>query len=155
VTWSASTVGSSTSTSAPLAIPGWIGTPSSGSSISGLVPITVAGGQTLHNATVDFWPASNPSASTTLATGASGGPGATLATLDTTTLANGSYIVRVQATNASGASLSSGTLISVVGENKPGRVTFDVTDFTVPITGEPIKIGRTYDSLDRNTIGDF
>ena len=46
-------------------------------------------------------------------------------------------------------------LITVVGQNKPGRVTFSVTDLTVPVTGMPITIGRTYDSLLRSQSGDF
>ena len=35
------------------------------------------------------------------------------------------------------------------GENKPGRMRAAVKDFTVPLAGIPITIGRTYDSLER------
>jgi len=115
----------------------------------------VGSGLSLTNATVDFWPASNPNAVTTLVTGASGGSGAALATFDTTTLPNGSYVIRLRASGSGGSSLSSGSLVTVVGENKPGRITFDITDLTVPVTGLPITIGRTYDSLERSISSDF
>ena len=136
--------------------PGWIGSPAPNSIVSGSVPITLASkNETLatSSGTVDYWPTANPSAVTTLATGVSGSGGATLATLDTTILANGSYIIRLQGTD-SGVHISE-TLVSVAGTNKPGRVTFTATDLTVPVAGLPITIGRTYDSLNKNQSGDF
>ncbi len=159
--------------------PGWIGSPAPNAIVSGQVPITLASNVTLAtgSGTVDYWPAASSSASsttaplnsanvvasasppptgvTTLATGVSGSGGATLATLDTTTLANGSYIIRLQGTDTSGNQLISETLVSVAGTNKPGRMTFSATDLTVPVAGLPITIGRTYDSLNRNQVGDF
>ena len=134
---------------------GWVGSPASQSTVTGQVPITLASGVTLSSGTVTMWPASNPSAVTTLASNVSGSGGATLATLDTTTLANGSYIIALNGTNSSGAQLNSEVLIAVAGESKPGRVTFSVTDLTVPVSGLPITVGRTYDSLNRNQVGDF
>jgi YD repeat-containing protein len=139
----------------PIATPGWIGSPASQSTQTGSVPITLANGITLSSGTVDYWPTADSSAVTTLATNVSGTGGATLATLDTTTLANGSYIVRLQGTDNTGTQLNSEILLTVAGQNKPGRVTFSVTDLTVPVTGMPITIGRTYDSLLRSQSGDF
>jgi YD repeat-containing protein len=139
----------------PIATPGWIGSPANQSQVSGLVPIILASTVTLQSGTLDYWPTSNPSAVTTLAANVSGSGGTTLATLDTTTLANGSYIVRLQGTDTSNNKLNSQMLVTVVGVNKPGRVTFSVTDLTVPVTGLPITIGRTYDSLLKNQVGDF
>jgi len=46
-------------------------------------------------------------------------------------------------------------MISVVGNNKPGRVTTSVTDLVVPATGLAINIQRNYDSLNAGTSGDF
>jgi YD repeat-containing protein len=92
---------------------------------------------------------------TTLATNLTGTDGATLATLDTTLLANGSYVIGLTGTDSSGTLQASGILITVAGEYKPGRVRFSVTDLTVPLTGLPITIGRTYDSLDRDHSGEF
>ncbi|HEU4766945.1 MAG TPA: Ig-like domain-containing protein, partial [Pyrinomonadaceae bacterium] len=134
---------------------GWIGGPLNNASVTGTVPITVGAGITLTTAKVEYWPASNPAGVTTLAEGVQGGPGATLATLDTTVIANGNYVIRVTATDANGVEQVSQVMITVTGENKPGRITLSVRDLTVPLTGLPITIDRQYDSLERNQIGDF
>jgi RHS repeat-associated protein len=134
---------------------GWIGGPLNGATVTGTVPITVGTGLTLTNAKVEYWPASNPAGVTTLAAGVQGGPGATLATLDTTTIANGNYVIRVTATDSNGQEQVSQVMITVTGENKPGRLTFTITDLTVPVSGLPITIARKYDSLERAQIGDF
>jgi RHS repeat-associated protein/uncharacterized repeat protein (TIGR01451 family) len=139
----------------PLAVPGWIGSPANQSTLTGQVPIRLGSGINLQTGTIDYWPVDDPGALAVLATNVSGGGGSTLATLDTTLLANGSYIIRLQGTNTSGTQVNSGIMVTVQGEYKPGRVRFTVTDFTVPITGLPITIGRTYDSLNRNQVGDF
>ncbi|MCI0714024.1 MAG: hypothetical protein L0154_27965, partial [Chloroflexi bacterium] len=86
--------------------------------------------------------------------------------VDTTLMANGSYIIEAhciydplnlgpQVLGTDQERLYSAIMVTVVGENKPGRVRFSVTDFTVPIAGLPIAVGRTYDSLERNVEGDF
>jgi RHS repeat-associated protein len=139
----------------PAAVQGWIGGPLNGSTVTGIVPITVGAGQTLTEARIEYLPASNPSAVTVLATGVQGGPGATLAALDTTLLANGNYVVRLIATDSNGQELVSQVIITVTGENKPGRMTLVVTDLIVPAAGIPITIKRRYDSLERNLVGDF
>lgn len=137
------------------AVQGWIGTPLNGSTATGIVPITIGADVTLTQATVEYWPATNPSAVTVLAAGAQGGPGATLAALDTTLLANGNYLIRLRAIDSTGQELVSQVTITVAGEYKPGRVMLSVTDLTVPVTGIPITIEREYDSLERNQVGDF
>ena len=139
----------------PPAAQGWIGAPLNGSTATGIVPITVGAGVTLTQGTVEYWPATNPSAVTVLAASAQGGPGTALAALDTTLLANGNYVIRLRATDSNGQTLVSQVMITVAGENKPGRITLSVTDLTVPVTGIPITIEREYDSLERNQVGDF
>jgi len=139
----------------PPVVQGWIGGPANGGTITGRVPITVGAGVILTQATVEYWPASDPAAITTLATGVQGGPGATLATLDTTLIANGNYVIRVTATDSNGQGQISQVMITVTGENKPGRLTFSITDLTVPVSGLPITIARKYDSLERARSGDF
>ncbi len=134
---------------------GWIGGPLNGATVTGSVPITVGAGVTVTTAKVEYWPVSNPAGVTTLAEGVQGGPGTTLATLDTTLVANGNYVIRVTATDANGQEQKSEVMITVTGENKPGRITLSFTDMTVPVTGIPITIQRNYDSLERNQIGDF
>jgi RHS repeat-associated protein len=142
-------------TASPPAVQGWIGAPLNGGSVTGLVPVTVGAGVTLTQWTVEYFPAANPGAVTVLASGTQGAPGATLAALDTTLLANDNYVVVLRATDSTGQELVSQVTVSVTGENKPGRVTITVTDLTVPVTGIPITIEREYDSLERNHVGDF
>jgi RHS repeat-associated protein/uncharacterized repeat protein (TIGR01451 family) len=139
----------------PLAVPGWIKSPANQSAVSGLAPIVLTNTVDLATGTLDYWPSSNPSAVTVLATNLHTNGGATLATLDTTLLANDSYVIRLSGTSTSGVQKDSGVLITVAGEYKPGRVRFSVTDLTVPLTGLPISIERTYDSLERTRVGDF
>ncbi|HKG60485.1 MAG TPA: RHS repeat-associated core domain-containing protein [Pyrinomonadaceae bacterium] len=139
----------------PPVVQGSIGGPLNGATITGSVPITVGAGVTLTNATVEYWPASDPSAVSTLATNVGGGPGTTLVTLDTTLLANGNYVIRVTGTDANGQQQISQVTVTVTGENKPGRLMFRITDLTVPVSGLPITIARKYDSLERAQVGDF
>ncbi|NJP06971.1 MAG: RHS repeat-associated core domain-containing protein [Chloroflexaceae bacterium] len=69
-------------------------------------------------------------------------------------LPNGSYVVRLHGSDGT-TTLDSGILVVVQGHYKPGRVTFHVTDLTIPLQGLPITVGRVYDSLERNEVGDF
>jgi YD repeat-containing protein len=134
---------------------GWIGAPAQQARVTGLVPITVGPGVTVASSTVSVWPARTPGNVTTLATNAAGGPGATLATFDTTTLPNGSYIIDVTGTDSQGNQQANEVLVAVSGDYKPGRVVVDVPEFTVPVAGLPITIGRHYDSLNRDKVQDF
>jgi RHS repeat-associated protein len=151
------TAGQPTATPIPtgIAIPGWIGGPASGSTVSGTVPIILGQGVTLSQGQVVYYPSDNTGDVTVLNPNAQGGPGSTIATLDTTTLASQSYIVQLIGTDSNNNQLTSAILVTVVGENKPGRLTFSVTDLVVPLTGLPIAIGRTYDSLERDQSEDF
>src|SRR5947209_8971538 len=65
---------------------------------------------------------------------------------DGTLLANGAYILRLIATDSNGNAQVTLTTLSVIGENKPGRVTSTVTDLQVPLGGIPItiEIGRAH-----------
>jgi RHS repeat-associated protein len=139
----------------PPVVQGSIGGPLNNASVTGTVPITVGANVTLSDATVEYWPATNPAAVTTVATGAGGGPGTILGSIDTTLLANGNYVIRVTGTDGNGQQTISQVVITVTGENKPGRIAFSVTDMTVPLSGIPITIERSYDSLNRNLNGDF
>jgi RHS repeat-associated protein len=132
---------------------GWIGSPGIGTVVQGQVPITVASGITLTTGTLTFWPTSNPGAITTLNSNTTGS--GTIGTFDGTTLASGGYTIQLNATASSGATQVSQITVSVVGNNKPGRMTSTVTEFKVPLAGIPISITRTYDSLDRGRIEDF
>ncbi len=138
-----------------MVIPGWIGSPAQQATVSGVAPITLAEGITLQSGTLDYWPVNDMTQVHVLATNLSGSGGDTLAYLDTTTLANGSYVIRLQGTDNNNNQQDSGILVTVTGEYKPGRVRFTITDLTIPVVGLPITIARTYDSLERNQVGDF
>jgi RHS repeat-associated protein len=132
---------------------GWIGSPLNGTAVSGIVPITLASGVTIQSgAVLTYYPTNNPGNSTTLPITAESG---TIATLDTTMLANGSYWIQLQATDTSGSLEYSLVMVTVTGNYKPGRVTATVTDLVVPATGLAINIQRTYDSLNAATSSDF
>jgi RHS repeat-associated protein len=147
----------------PLDIPGWIASPAEQSTISGIVPIKLIDGITLTDGALDYWPVDDTSQLKVIAEHVHGNGGetlvlpdnTTLVSLDTTALADDSYIIRLQGTNSDGVQKSSGVLVTVAGEYKPGRVHFTITDLTIPLAGLPIVIGRTYDSLERNRSGDF
>jgi RHS repeat-associated protein len=132
---------------------GWIGQPLSGLTTQGQIPITVAPGITLTSGTLEYWPTSNP-ADVHVINGNTTGSG-TIGTFDATTLASGGYTIQLQATASNGTQQTSLIVVSVIGDNKPGRVTFTVTDLKVPLAGMPIAISRTYDSLNRDKSGDF
>jgi RHS repeat-associated protein len=132
---------------------GWIGGPLNGTVVQGQIPITVSAGINLTSGTLQYWPTSNPSDVHTI-NGNTTGSG-TIGVFDATTLANGGYTVQLQATASNGTRQTSVIALSVVGENKPGRVVLSVTDLKLPLAGIPISITRTYDSLKRDTVQDF
>ncbi len=134
---------------------GWIGAPAQRARVTGLVPVTVAAGVTIASSTVSVWSVKTPGNVITLATNAAGGPGATLATLDTTELPNGSYIIDVVGSDDHGNQQDNEILVAVAGDYKPGRLVVDVPEFTVPVAGIPIAIGRHYDTLDKDKVQDF
>jgi RHS repeat-associated protein len=132
---------------------GWIGQPLIGTVTQGQLPITVASGITLTSGTLEYWPTSNPS-DVHVINGNTTGSG-TIGTFDGTALANGGYTIQLNATASNGSQLTSVIVVSVIGDNKPGRVIFSATDLKMPLAGLPITITRTYDSLKKGTSGDF
>ena len=132
---------------------GWIGSPKDGAVVSGIVPITVASGETLQGGTLTFYPASDPTNVTVLNSNTTGS--GQIGSLDTTSLANGTYWITLQATDSGANTSYNLALITVEGNYKPGRVTSTVTDLVVPAKGLAINIQRTYDSLNASTSSDF
>src|SRR5262249_26256391 len=65
------------------------------------------------------------------------------------------YILRLVATNAGGKTATVDTNFSVMGDLKLGNFTLSFTDLTVPVSGIPITVTRTYDTLQAGTSGDF
>ncbi len=139
----------------PITTQGWIGAPAQQATVKGLVPVTIAAGVTVASGSVSYWSTRSPNDVHVLTSNASGGPGATLATLDTTTLLNGAYVIDVNGIDSSGHAQQNAVIVTVAGDYKPGRVVVDVPEFTIPVAGIPIAIGRRYDSLTRGLVGDF
>ena len=132
---------------------GRIGSPLYGSTVSGVVPITVAPGVNLQSGTLIYYPANNINNVTVLNANTTGS--SQIGVLDTTTLINGSYWIQLQSTQTNGQSEYDLVLLTVAGNYKPGRVTTTVTDLVVPATGLAISIQRNYDSLNAAISSDF
>jgi RHS repeat-associated protein len=132
---------------------GWVASPAYGSTVTGIVPITLAPGVSLQSGILVYYPATNANSVTVLNANTTGS--GQIGTLDTTVLANGTYWIQLQATDTNGETQYSLVLVTVAGNYKPGRVTATVTDLVVPATGLAINIQRTYDSLNAATSGDF
>jgi RHS repeat-associated protein len=140
---------------------GWLDGISNPQLVTGQLPVNLIPGETLTSGTLLLYPVNNtsgvieldPNRAITLKSPTTGS--GTLATIDTTLLANGPYYILLQATDTTGKTMSSGMSIVVGGDYKPGRVTTTVTDLVVPAPGLPIQISRTYDSLVRSTSSDF
>ncbi|MCA9889521.1 MAG: hypothetical protein KC546_14170, partial [Anaerolineae bacterium] len=114
-----------------------------------------AGASTLTNVGVFYWRTNNRNQYWTLAELETAAGGDTVATFDTTIVANDTYAIQVTGTDDTGEIVACAVVVSVSGENKLGRVALDTTDFVVPIVGLPITIGRRYDSLERDIERDF
>src|SRR5262249_20866242 len=78
-----------------------------------------------------------------------------LGKLDPTLLANDNYVLRLTATNAGGHTATAETPFSVMGNLKLGDFTLAFTDMSVPVSGIPITLTRTYDTLQAGTSADF
>jgi RHS repeat-associated protein len=79
----------------------------------------------------------------------------TLGILDPTILANDSYILRLSATDAGGNRSTLDTTVDVAGQLKLGNFQLSFTDLEIPVSGIPITLTRTYDTLTTNTRNDF
>jgi RHS repeat-associated protein len=78
-----------------------------------------------------------------------------LGKFDPSLLENDSYRIRLTAFDTSGLGSSVEDEISVAGNLKLGNFKLSFTDLTVPVTGIPINVVRTYDTLTANTRDDF
>lgn len=92
---------------------------------------------------------------TTISTGTSQVNNGVLGTFDPTMLQDGSYDLRLIATNTGGLNSEADVTVDVSGILKLGNFSVSFTDLTVPVAGIPITVTRTYDSLTANQSGDF
>jgi RHS repeat-associated protein len=147
-----------TDTSAPVVA---ISTPAPNSQgvITVTSPVEVTGQATdavhLLSWTLDEAPL-NSSTFTTIATSTTPvNAGGNLSLFDPTNLADGAYTLRLTAWNAGGKVSTTSVTVNVNGTLKLGNLHLAFNDLTVPVSGIPITITRTYDSLNANTSSDF
>src|SRR5947207_15994248 len=123
---------------------GWIASPTHQATLTGQVPIVLSDTVTLVSGTVSYWPIATPSDVHLIDNHAHGTPGATIATLDTTTLKNGVYVLDLTGVDTGQNTQSSEVAVTVSGDYKPGRKVVEVTDLTIPLVGLPVTSGRRY-----------
>ena len=78
-----------------------------------------------------------------------------LGKFDPTGLANDTYTLRLTAVDTNGHSSSLDREINVAGDLKLGNFRLSFTDISIPVTGIPITLSRTYDSLTAGDREDF
>jgi RHS repeat-associated protein len=78
-----------------------------------------------------------------------------LGTFDPSGLANDAYVLRLTAVDAGGNQSSIETTVNVAGDLKLGNFTLSFTDLSIPVSGIPITVSRTYDTLTAGTSSDF
>ncbi|MEQ8848076.1 putative Ig domain-containing protein [Botrimarina sp.] len=81
--------------------------------------------------------------------------GGVLGRFDPSMLQNDEYLLRLYAVDAGGNDAEIQTAVSVAGDLKLGNYTLSFVDLTVPVSGVPIVVSRTYDTLTANEQSDF
>jgi hypothetical protein len=78
-----------------------------------------------------------------------------LGRFDPSLLQDDSYVIRLTAQNTGGLISTVDRLISVAGDLKLGNFRLSFTDLTIPVSGIPITVARTYDTLRASASEDF
>jgi YD repeat-containing protein len=91
---------------------------------------------------------------TTIAEGAVAVVDGLLGTFDPTLLLNEVYILRLTVWDTNGNTASDEVAVQVDGNQKVGNFSLNFTDLSIPVSGIPVEIVRTYDSRDKRQ-GDF
>lgn len=89
----------------------------------------------------------------TFATGTTPVTAGEFGTFDPTVLLNGTYAIRLT-TSTSAGEVSDSLAVVVEKDLKVGNFTLAFSDLSVPVSGIPIEVARTYDSRDK-AVGDF
>jgi len=129
-----------------------IAAPADGASVKG--PIAVTGSVTSSSLSSWTLEAVANNSIVVLATGKTSVAKAQLGTLDPTLLLNGVVLLRLRATDTSAQSATVESSVVVEGNQKVGNFTVSFSDLSIPVSGLPIDIIRTYDSRDQQR-GDF
>jgi large repetitive protein len=77
------------------------------------------------------------------------------ATFDPSLLENDSYTARLTLYGANGDAVAIEDTVGVAGDLKLGNFRLSFTDLSIPVTGIPITLTRTYDTLTAGTTDDF
>ena len=77
------------------------------------------------------------------------------ATFDPSLLENDSYTARLTLYGANGDAIAIEDTVGVAGDLKLGNFRLSFTDLSIPVTGIPITLTRTYDTLTSGTTDDF
>ncbi len=78
-----------------------------------------------------------------------------LGSFDPTVFANDSYYLRLTAVDAATNTSSVTTEVSVAGNLKIGNFTLSFTDLSIPVSGIPVTVSRTYDTLNSKQKSDL
>lgn len=90
-----------------------------------------------------------------IARGTSTVENASLGKLDTSLFQNDSYTLRLTAEDGNGNVVYVDETVNIGGDLKLGNFTLSFTDIELPVSGIPVMLTRTYDSLNANTTDDF
>jgi RHS repeat-associated protein len=131
-----------------------IAAPTDGAEVTGLADITgTVTTPNLDNYVLEYRDVDD-STWTQFASGTSAVSSGKLGTLDPTILLNGTYALRLTATDTSGQTASDSITVSLTRNMKVGNFTVSFKDLSVPVAGIPIEVIRTYDSRNKRQ-GDF
>ncbi|MBX9718048.1 MAG: putative Ig domain-containing protein, partial [Microbacteriaceae bacterium] len=100
-------------------------------------------------------PADGSSPFTEFARGTTSVTGGILGRFDPTGLANDTYTIRLTATDVGGNVSTVSQTVEVAGDLKVGNFTLSFTDLSIPVSGVPITLARTYDTLQAGRQDDF
>ncbi len=78
-----------------------------------------------------------------------------LGTFDPSVLINDNYVLRLWAVDAGGRESIDERVISVAGDLKLGNFAVSFTDLSIPLSGIPLAVARTYDTLNAGRQADF
>jgi YD repeat-containing protein len=92
---------------------------------------------------------------TTIATGTENITDGILGQFDPTIIKNGTYVLRLTAVDAGGNVSTDDAFLEVDSNAKIGNFSLGFTDLSTSLGGLPITIGRTYDTLNADEVGDF
>ncbi|GIG23630.1 hypothetical protein Cch01nite_43540 [Cellulomonas chitinilytica] len=130
--------------------------PADGGRVTGPVPVTARfappAGQTLDRWAV--WVRNVDDGTPTILAEGDGAPPTELGTFDPTTVANGTYQIRVEVTATGGGASTATSTVVVAGDMKLGDYATTYLDTEAMLGGIPVQILRTYDTTDRSR-GDF